>query len=143
MTKPVSNDLFVWFVLEVSVIVALSQTTLPYSKGLQTTISNWMKVAEGSTDGKKTLWEKEKLLVMSNFSFSHSVIKRLVLQTRENQDLFGKRLKAKVLLPWSVIHVCVSCLYYIPSSEILEFPSVINFDIITNDNINIHFHFLP
>ena len=33
--------------------------------------------------------------------------------------------------------------YYIPSSEILEFPSVINFDIITSDDINFHFHFLP
>ena len=31
--------------------------------------------------------------------------------------------------------------YYIPSSEILEFPSVINFDIITSDDIN--FHSLP
>ena len=31
--------------------------------------------------------------------------------------------------------------YYIPSSEILEFPSVINFDIIYSDDIN--FHFLP
>ena len=31
----------------------------------------------------------------------------------------------------------------IPSSEILEFPSVINFDIIISDDINFHFHFLP
>ena len=31
--------------------------------------------------------------------------------------------------------------YYIRSSEILEFPSVINFDIITSDDIK--FHFLP
>ena len=31
-------------------------------------------------------------LVMSNFSFFHSVFKRLVLQTRENQGLFGKGL---------------------------------------------------
>ena len=39
--------------------------------------------------------EKEeiaKFLVMSNFSFSHSVFKRLVLQTRKNQGLFGKEL---------------------------------------------------
>ena len=36
--------------------------------------------------------EKEKLLVTSNFSFSHSVFKRLVPQTRENQGLFGKGL---------------------------------------------------
>ena len=33
---------------------------------------------------------KEKLLVMSNFSFSQSVFKRLVLQIRKNQGLFGK-----------------------------------------------------
>ena len=30
-------------------------------------------------------------------------------------------------------------IYYIPSSKILEFPSVINFDITSND-INFHFH---
>ena len=35
---------------------------------------------------------KDKLLVMSNFSFSHSVFKGLVLQTRKNQGLFGKGL---------------------------------------------------
>ena len=32
----------------------------------------------------------EKLLVMSNFSFSNSVFKRLELQTRKYQGLFGK-----------------------------------------------------
>ena len=35
-------------------------------------------------------WEKEKLLITSNFSLSYSVFKRLVLQTRKNQGLFGK-----------------------------------------------------
>ena len=30
---------------------------------------------------------------MSNFSFSYSVFKRLLLQTRKNQGLFGKGLK--------------------------------------------------
>ena len=49
-------------------------------------------MAECSLNGLKTLCEKEKLLVTSNFSFSHSVFKRLVLQTRENQGLFGKGL---------------------------------------------------
>ena len=39
-------------------------------------------------------WEKEKLVVLSNFSFSLSVFKRLVLQTRKNQGLFGKGLRA-------------------------------------------------
>ena len=38
-----------------------------------------------SANGKKTLWEKEKLLITSNFSSSHSVLKRL-------QGLFGKGL---------------------------------------------------
>ena len=33
---------------------------------------------------------KKKLLVMSNFSFFLSVFKRLVLQTRKDQGLFGK-----------------------------------------------------
>ena len=51
-------------------------------------------MAESSLEGLKTLWEKEKLLVTSNFSFSHSVFKRLVLQTRKNQGLFGKGLNS-------------------------------------------------
>ena len=37
-------------------------------------------------------WEKEKLLITSNFSFSHSAFKRPLLQTRKNQGLFGKKL---------------------------------------------------
>ena len=53
-------------------------------------------VAESSSKGYKTLWKKEKLLVTSNFSYSHSVFKRLVLQTRKNQGLFGKELKDQV-----------------------------------------------
>ena len=46
-----------------------------------------------SPNGQKTLWEKEKLLVTSNFSFSHNVFKRHVRQTRKNQGLFGKELR--------------------------------------------------
>ena len=38
-------------------------------------------------------WKKDKLLVMSNFFFFHSVFKRLALQTHENQTLFGEGLK--------------------------------------------------
>ena len=44
----------------------------------------------GHPNGYKTLREKKKLLVTSNFSFSHSVLKRPVLQIRKNQGLFGK-----------------------------------------------------
>ena len=52
-----------------------------------------MKMAKSSPKGEKTLWEKKKLLVTSNFFFSYSVLKSLVLQTRKNQGLFGKGLK--------------------------------------------------
>ena len=41
---------------------------------------------------KKHCWEKEKLLITSNFSFSCSVFKRLVLQTCKNHGLFWKGL---------------------------------------------------
>ena len=47
----------------------------------------------------KTLQEKEKLHVTSNFSFPHSVFKTLILQTRKNQGLFGKELN------WLIIFV--------------------------------------
>ena len=45
-------------------------------ESLQTTILNLMKIPESSLNGWKTLWVKEKLLVTSNFSFSHIVFKR-------------------------------------------------------------------
>ena len=45
------------------------------------------------------MWEKEKLLIMSNFSFSNSVFKRLLLQTRTNQGLFGKGLTLDHTIP--------------------------------------------
>ena len=41
----------------------------------------------------KTLWEKEKLLVTSDFSFSHSVFKRLVPQTHKKPGLVWERVK--------------------------------------------------
>ena len=55
-------------------------------------------MAESSHNWLKTPWEKEKLLVTSNFSFSHSVFKRLVLQTRKYQGLFGKGLTLLLIM---------------------------------------------
>ena len=48
---------------------------------------------------------------MSNFSFSHSVFKRLVLQTHKYQGLFGKRLNCQFLSKclqgyWSITTQC-------------------------------------
>ena len=59
-----------------------------------------MKMSEGYPNGWKTLREKEKLLVTSDFSFSYSVFERLILQTRKNQDLFGKGLKELFRSPY-------------------------------------------
>ena len=72
-------------------LLTLSQTT---NFRLFQTGNNNSKFDENSEKvpkGKKTEWEKEKLLIMSNCSF-HSVFKILVLQTLENKGLFGKRL---------------------------------------------------
>ena len=68
-------------------------------------ILNWSKLKEFADDNFKFYenggnffkWventvENEKLLFTSNFSFSHSVFKTLVMQTRKNQGLFGKGL---------------------------------------------------
>ena len=43
-------------------------------------------------------WEREKLLMTSNFSFSNSVFKRLLLQAGKNQGLFGRGLKVTCYL---------------------------------------------
>ena len=56
-----------------------------------------MKMAVSSPNRRKTLWEKEILLVTSNFSFSHSVFKRLLLGTRKNKGLFGKGLSLSIV----------------------------------------------
>ena len=56
--------------------------------------------------GRKHFEKEEKLLVTSNFSFSHSVFKRLVLQTRKNRGLFGKGITALTTHPrpgWATI----------------------------------------
>ena len=54
---------------------------------------------ESYPNGLKTLWEKEKLLVTSNFSFSHSVFKRLVSQGRQKVSLCGNGLKRIRIYP--------------------------------------------
>ena len=45
--------------------------------------------------GVENTVEKEKLLVMSNFSFSHSVFKRLVSQGHQKVSLCGNGLTSK------------------------------------------------
>ena len=87
-------------IFSISVLVTLSQMTnfRPFQIErvcrLQFYILwQWQKVLQ---IGRKH-WEKEKLLITSNFSFSNSVFKRLVLQTHINQGLFGKGLNCWLL----------------------------------------------
>ena len=69
----------------------------------QTTISNLMKMVKSSEKGLKTVWEKETLLITVNFSFSHSVFKRLGLRhvgggenhTHTNVSAFIQQLEMK------------------------------------------------
>ena len=68
-------------------------------------------MAERYLNGQKTLWEKKKLLVTSNFSLFYSVFKRLELETRKNQGLFGKGLNARTK----------DFLEYIPSDDLFYF----------------------
>ena len=53
-----------------------------------------------------------KLLVTSNFSFSHSVFKRLVLQTRKIQGLFGKVLNMFVTCGRAKHDFCSYSIFY-------------------------------
>ena len=46
--------------------------------------------------GKKTLGEKEKLLVTSNFSFSHNVFHSYISSVRQNAALFGNGLRSNI-----------------------------------------------
>ena len=59
------------------------------------TISDLLQMAESSQNGQKTLGKVE-IALGSNFSFSYSFSKRLLLQTCKNQGLFGKGLDPKV-----------------------------------------------
>ena len=52
------------------------------------------KLDEKLSKRVKTLWEKEKLLFTSNFSFSHSVFRNLVSQGRQKVPLCGNGLNS-------------------------------------------------
>ena len=65
-----------------------------------------MKMEEISSNGLKTLWEKEKLLVTSNFSF-HKCFKRACTETRKKPGLVWERVKPESLTTKREIIRCV------------------------------------
>ena len=77
----------------------LLEISLPFSSNLKLSSAKSFSLEESKIllfgKGLKTQWKEEKLLIMSNFSFSDSVFKRLVRQTRKNQGLFGKGLSGE------------------------------------------------
>ena len=86
------------------------------------TISNLLKMADSSPTWKKTPWVKEKLLVSSNFYFSHSVFKRLVPQTHKNKGLLGKGLILSTIvfnLDQSKILSSFKGLRYVSSEQVM------------------------
>ena len=52
---------------------------------------------------ENTLWEKEKMLLTSIFSFSHSVFQSYLLKESKNSGLCGKELSSKTY--FQVLHV--------------------------------------
>ena len=57
-------------------------------------------MTESSQIGSKTLWKKEKLLVTNNFFFSHSIFKRLVLETSKNKACSEKDYYVRKSTDW-------------------------------------------
>ena len=83
--------------ITLAVKVAFNPTTTTMAKNLKEFADNNFEFDEiGKKFSKRAekLWDKEKLLIQSNFSFSHGVFKRLVPQLSKNNGLFGKGLKA-------------------------------------------------
>ena len=64
----------------------------------------WWKWQKYPLKDRKHCGKRRNLLVTSNFSFSHCVFYRLVLQTSRNQGLFGKGLSIfQLCLKWQIL----------------------------------------
>ena len=96
--------------------------TLPNWKSVQMTILNLIKLTENSPKRWKTMWEKKKLLITSNFSFSHSVFERPALQTHKSKGLLGKGLITMKYKPLDNIWKSRKCLW----SPFFTFPVMIS-----------------
>ena len=66
--------------------------TLPNPNSLQTTFSNWMKMAESSQESVENALEKGEIARYKQFHLFPQCFQRLEMQTRKNQGLFGKGL---------------------------------------------------
>ena len=72
---------------------------------------------------QKTLREKEKLLVTSNFSFSHNVFKSCLLLMRQTQYLWSKGLKIlKLCIPDYIKSHC--SLVYVTMPKVINISKI-------------------
>ena len=97
------QNTFFFFFLKTHLYLILSQTT--NFRLFQTENFNFDEI------GRQFSKREENTADMSNFSFSNSVFKRLVLQTCKNQGLFGKGLKVN-LFSWIYMSLCsFACIF--------------------------------
>ena len=95
--------------------------------------------------GRKHCRNRRNLLVTSNFSISHSVFKRFVVQTHKNQGLFGKGLnlnKLKIFINGVQTHLHlfhIVCSWVCPSVHLLGSLTRINF--LHSEQISCMYHF--
>ena len=82
----------------------------------------------------ETLWEKEKLPITSNFSFSHSVFKRLVLQTCKKSGLVWEKVKQNR-------YILVS--FYNVGPGWLKLIGLVNWELLVNPFPNDKFYICP
>ena len=76
--------------------LAPKQQILDSSKVKRSADDNFMKMTESFQKGRKHCRENEKLLVTTNFSFSHSVFKRMYIRHIKTRVYFGKGLRAQI-----------------------------------------------
>ena len=114
----VDNSVSVLVVLTTRQIWSNNTTTTLFGRVYQQTLS-YLVLKDINPFPNNKFWTLpiwQTLLVTSNYSFSHSVFKRLVLQKRKNQGLFGnglKDMKGSIHLDqYNVIVNIMFCLYF-------------------------------
>ena len=116
------------------------QTVSDHNSSLSTSCSGGLKMKEFADDnlkfdengkfpkkGIKHCGKRRNCflqLVTSNFSFSHSVFKRLVQETHENKGLFGKVLNKWILFGWLVSWLVVLGLHATLTAIVISWQSL-------------------
>ena len=142
-----NTNLTIWAIINVSSANTLNSEKskiLLFRKGLMTeflTDPNWNRkpynIINVSQKLKIVSEELEKIGEKGeNFGYKH------FLCFPQCWKILPSGLSKVTVLWWRVKKRYINLFINIPSSEILQFPGVINFDIISSEDVNFHFHFL-